>query len=74
MRVDEAEPPVDRLIEAGFRDAWGPDGETVDDRFTVPAKPFKLFRVTAVVPEAPWEIVNEVGFEVTPKSGVAVAL
>jgi len=42
--------------------------------FTVPEKPFKLFRVTEAVPEAPWEIVRDVGLELMLKSGVEVWL
>ena len=68
VSVDEAEPPADRLTEVGLRDGCGPDEETDAVRLTLPEKPFRLFRVRVVVPEAPWSIVSEVGLELMPKS------
>ena len=69
VSVDEAEPPAERLTDVGLTDGVGPGGETDVLRFTVPEKPFRLFKVTVVVPEAPWSTVREVGLGVIVKSG-----
>ena len=52
-RVDEAEPPADRLIELGLNIGWGPVGETEAARFTEPEKPLTLFTVIVAVVEEP---------------------
>ena len=72
VSVDEAELPAERLTEVGLTDGTGPDGETEGVKFTVPEKPFRLFKLMEVVPEAPWSIVREVGLELMLKSGLEV--
>ena len=52
-----------------MRVAPGPAGETEADKVTLPENPFSPVKVTLVVPEDPWPIVNEFGSDETVKSG-----
>lgn len=42
VNVEVPEPPEERSTLTGFKDAVGPDGETVAVRVTVPEKPLML--------------------------------
>ncbi len=44
VRVDVADPPAERLTLVGFRVAVRPDGETEDERETLPEKLLRLAR------------------------------
>ena len=68
MSVEVPEPPEDRTILTGFRDAVGPDGETVAVRVTVPEKPLMLADWICDVPDAPLLIVTDVGLDDSEKS------
>ncbi len=39
VRMEETEPPANRVMVDGFRDATGPDGETVAATDRVPVRP-----------------------------------
>jgi len=69
VRVEEAEPPADRLTDVGLRDSRGPDGETVELNVRVPEKPFVLVSVIEVVPDELGATVKDIGLEVIEKSG-----
>ena len=56
----------------GLRFVEGPRGEDDAERVTVPENPFRLVRVMADVPEAPWAMVKEVGLADRVKSGADV--
>jgi hypothetical protein len=71
VRVAGAEVPEVKLTDEGLSDAIGPEGETVDVRFTLPEKPFRPVIVTVAVPDEPWATVKEDGLDVTPKSASA---
>jgi hypothetical protein len=45
VSVDVPVPPLARVILEGFSDAAGPEGETVVESETVPAKPLRLVKV-----------------------------
>ena len=53
MRVDDPEPPEERVTLVGLSEADRPDGETEADRLTVPVKPLRLVRLITDVPEVP---------------------
>jgi hypothetical protein len=53
VKVEEAEPPAPNETLEGFSATVGPAGETVDDRMTVPMKPFRLTKVMVDFPEEP---------------------
>lgn len=53
VRVEEAEPPALNGTLEGFSVTVGPTGETVDERLTVPANPFRLAKVMVDLPEEP---------------------
>ncbi len=61
MRVDDPDPPEERLTLVGFSDAVRPDGETALERETVPEKLFRLARLIVDVPEEPPGIVRDEG-------------
>ena len=44
---------MESITLAWLREAVGPLGETVDDRATVPANPFRLLRLIVEAPEFP---------------------
>jgi hypothetical protein len=52
VRILEPVPPAERVKVPGLNEAAIPVG-TRTERVTVPAKPFRLDRVTVVVPDAP---------------------
>ncbi len=49
-------------------DTWGPLGETVEAKFTVPEKPLRLVSVIVDVPVEPCITVREVGLTERVKS------
>ncbi len=53
VRVDDAEPPEERLTLVGLRDAESPDGETEAANDTVPVKLLRLDRLMTDVPDVP---------------------
>ncbi len=53
MRVDDPDPPEERVTLVGLSEADSPDGETEADRLTVPVKPLRLVRLITDVPEEP---------------------
>ena len=53
MRVDDPDPPEERVALVGLTDADRPDGETEADMLTVPVKPLRLVRLITDVPEVP---------------------
>ena len=53
MRVDDPDPPDERVTLVGLSEADIPDGETEADRLTVPVKPLRLVRLITDVPEVP---------------------
>ena len=69
VRVAVAEPPAAKVTGEGLTVTWGPEGETLALRLGVPENPFKLVKVTVVVPDAPGDNVSVVGFEDMPMSG-----
>ena len=69
VSVAVAEPPAASVTVEGLTVTWGPDGETLALRLGVPENPFKLVKVTVVIPLAPGDNVSVVGFEATPMSG-----
>jgi hypothetical protein len=68
FRVAPPVPPEFKTTLAGLRVTTGPEGEIDLERLTVPAKPFRLLKVMAEVPEDPAGMVIEVGFADTVKS------
>ncbi len=61
VRVEDPDPPDERVTLVGLTDAVRPEGETVDESVTIPEKPFKLARLTVAVPEEPdWNVRLEV--------------
>jgi len=50
LRVDEPDPPEERLTLTGFRDAVIAAGVTEEERKTVPEKPLRLERLIVDVP------------------------
>ena len=69
MRVEEAEPPDVRVTDEGLREGWGPEGETVALKVTVPEKLLTLVSVMETVPDESWATVRDVGLEFIVKSG-----
>ncbi len=61
VRIADAELPLDKVTEAGLTDGWGPLGETVDAKFTVPVKLLRLVSVRMEESEAPFEMVRTGG-------------
>jgi len=53
VRVDEADPPEERLTLVGFIEAVRPDGDADAERVTVPEKLLRLARLIVDVPEKP---------------------
>jgi hypothetical protein len=53
VKGEEAEPPAPNETLEGFSVTVGPAGETVDDRVTVPVKPFRLTKAMVDLPEEP---------------------
>ena len=53
MRVDDPDPPEERVTLVGLTDVDRPDGETEANRLTVPVKPLRLVRLITDVPEVP---------------------
>ena len=53
VRVEGAELPALNETLEGFSVTVGPEGETVDERLTVPANPFRLVKVMVDVAEEP---------------------
>ena len=62
MLLDDSE------TEAGFRDAVGPEGETVEERLTVPVKPPVLVREMLDVADDPGAMVIDEGLAEMRKS------
>ena len=58
MRVDDPDPPEERVTLVGLSEEDRPDGETEADRLTVPLKPLRLVRLITDVPEEPDWIVR----------------
>ena len=58
----------DSETEAGFRDAVGPEGETVEERLTVPVKPPVLVREMLDVADDPGAMVIDEGLAEMRKS------
>jgi len=55
--VEDPLPPLERAMLAGVIDAVSPEGETEDERLTVPAKLLRLAREIVEVPEEPaWKL------------------
>lgn len=50
VKVDVADPPLDKVTLAGLSDTLGPDGETVAVRFTTPENPGLAVTVMVTVP------------------------
>ena len=63
------DPLGDRVTVDELSDTLGPGAETVNDKFTVPLKPFTLARDKGTVPEEDREIVIEVVLAMSEKSG-----
>ncbi len=74
VRVDDPDPPEERLTLAGFIDAVRPDCETAAVRNTVPEKLLRLARLIVDVPVEPEEIVRLEGLLEMLKSGVVPEL
>ncbi len=53
IRVDDEDPPGDRVSLAGFREVMSPEGETAAVSDRLPERPFRLVRVTVELPEEP---------------------
>ena len=68
MRVEVPVLPDDSVTVAGFRDAVGPVGETVEDRLTVPVKPPMLAREMLDVADDPGATVIDEGLAEMRKS------
>ena len=68
MRVEVPVLPDDSVTVAGFRDAVGPVGETVEDRLIVPVKPPMLVREILDVADDPGATVIDEGLAEMPKS------
>ncbi len=73
MRVDEADPPTERVRLDELRVAPGPP-EVLDPRITVPANPLTLLIVIVEVPEEPAGMVIEFGPAEMSKFGAAVTV
>ena len=52
MRVEEPDPPEERVTLVGLREAVKPEGVTDEDSDTVPEK---LFRLERLIVDEPWE-------------------
>jgi len=69
VRTGFVEPPDTSVTEVGVKEVFGPEGDTVAERFTVPLNPFMLVRVKLEVPDELCEIVIEEGLAAIEKSG-----
>jgi len=63
------DPPDINVTEVGLDDVFGPEGDTVAERLTIPLNPFMLVRVRLDVPDELCEMVIEEGLAATEKSG-----
>jgi len=68
VRVEVPVLPDDSETEAGFRDTVGPEGETVEERLTVPVKPPMLVREILDVADDPGATVIDEGLAEMRKS------
>ena len=68
MRVEVPVLPDDSETEAGFRDTVGPEGETVEERLTVPVKPPMLVNEMVEVADDPGAMVIDEGLAEMRKS------
>ena len=68
VSVEVSDPPATTITLVGLREADNPDGATVTVRTMVPAKPPRLFTVTAAVPDWPAAMFTVVELAVTEKS------
>ncbi len=74
VRVDDADPPDERVTLVGLTVDVKPEGETVDESDTVPEKVFKLARLMVAVAEEPdWSVRLEELLEIL-KSAVLTTL
>ena len=69
VRTALVEPPDTNVTEVGLNDVFGPEGDTVAEKLTVPLNPFMLVRVRLEVPDELCEIVIEEGLAAIEKSG-----
>jgi hypothetical protein len=67
-------PPATRDTLVKLKDEVGPAGETVADRPTEPAKPFRLVRETVEVSEEPCGMAMEDGAALIVKSAGGVTV
>ncbi len=70
VRVDDPDPPEERLTLVGPRDAVKLGDETEVDSDTMPEKLLRLVRFIVAVPEEPEEIVRLEGLLEVLKSGI----
>jgi len=70
VRVEVPVLPDDSETDAGFRDAVGPEGETVEERLIVPVKPPLLVNEMVEVADDPGETFIDAGLAEMLKSGV----
>ena len=61
--------PGEIVTLVGFRDVFGPAGETTEVRPIVPLNPFSLLRVIVEVPDEPCLIATEDGLGTIEKPG-----
>ncbi len=69
VRVDVAVPPLSSVTLARLRDIVGPEGETLAERLTVPARLLRLEIVMVEVPRVPLCVLMLVGLAVMVKPG-----
>jgi len=72
VSVEDADPPVVKVLLVGDRDAVGPATGMIVERVTLPVKLFRLVRVTEEVVEEPGCMVIVVGLAVVEKSAPTV--
>jgi len=70
VRVEVPVLPDDSVTVAGFRDAVGPVGETVEERLTVPVNPPMLISEIVDVADEPGGTLIDGGLAEMLKSGV----
>src|SRR5438132_11645311 len=69
VRTGFVEPPDTSVTEVGVKEVFGPEGDTVAERFMVPLNPFMLVRVRLEVRDELCEIVIEEGLAAIENSG-----
>jgi hypothetical protein len=74
VKVEVPVPPLAKVTLVGLRDPVRPEGETVDERETVPVKPKRLVTLAVDNPEDPACAITLAGLAETLKLGGLIGL